>query len=217
MNSTESFREEYRRTEIGKKYSGALHFWFISLSCLGIIITCILLVKDPTWKELLIIPLAFIYVNLAEYIGHKGPMHHRKKNLDKVFIRHTLQHHGFFAENKMYCDSVQDFKVILFPPVLIIFFFVAFALPAGLLFYFIWSANAALIFTATIFGYYLNYEWLHLTYHLPPGHFISRLPIIKTLKRNHTIHHETQLMTKYNFNITYPIFDMFFGTLYTKK
>jgi hypothetical protein len=194
-----------------------LHFWFITLWCLCLIIACIFLVKNPTWKELLIIPIAIIYVNFAEYIGHKGPMHHRKKNLDKVFIRHTLQHHAFFVENKMYCDSIQDFKVILFPPVLLIFFFVAFALPAGLLFYFLWSANAALIFVATIFGYYLNYEWLHLTYHLPPEHFISRLPIIKTLKRNHTIHHETQLMMKYNFNITYPIFDLIFGTLYTKR
>src|SRR5437868_5568152 len=100
MNSVESYREKYRHEEVGENYSGALHFWFLTLSCLGLIITCILLVKEPTWKELLIIPIAILYVNFSEYVGHKGPMHHRKKNLDKVFTRHTLQHHGFFAANK---------------------------------------------------------------------------------------------------------------------
>lgn len=217
MEKVDAFRESYRQREIGPDYSGARHFWLMTLCCLAIIVTCIVLVKAPTWKELLIIPLAFLYINFAEYLGHKGPMHHRKKRLDKVFTRHTLYHHGFFAEDQMYCDSSRDFQVILFPPVLLLFFFFAFALPAGLLFYWLWSANAALIFTATIFGYYLNYEWLHLAYHLPPDHWVSRLPVVKTLKRNHTIHHEKNLMTSYNFNITYPVFDWIFGTLYGKK
>ncbi|MFN8284864.1 MAG: hypothetical protein U0U67_16695 [Chitinophagales bacterium] len=214
MQTTEAYRNEYRVTEISKNYSGKLHFAFTSIWCLVLIAACIYFIHQPTWKELLIIPITFLYINLAEYFGHKGPLHNRKKRLDKVFKRHTLQHHRFFTNDNMQCDSVQDFKVILFPPVLILFFFIAFVVPVGLLFYFLWSVNAALIFVATAFVYFLNYEYLHLAYHLPDTHFIARLPIIKTFKRLHQAYHDPKLMNSKNFNISYPIFDFIFGTLH---
>lgn len=213
----EIFRKNYRKQEIGKNYSGKFHFWFTTLWCLCLIISCIFFIKQPTWKELLIIPIGFLYINFAEYFGHKGPMHHRSKYLEKVFKRHTLQHHHFFTKVDFYFDTIQDAKAVLFPPVLLIFFFFAFALPVALLFYFLWSANAALLFLVTVFSYYLNYEWLHFIYHLPPTYFVANLPFIKTLRKLHHIHHDKQLMTKYNFNITYPIFDIIFGTYYKEK
>ncbi len=214
---TKTFREQYRSAEIGKNYSGKLHFWFTTLWCLGLIATCILFIHRPTWKEWLIIPLGFLYINFVEYIGHKGPMHHRKKYLEKVFIRHSLQHHRFFTKENMSFDSSLDVKAVLFPPVLLLFFFFAFTLPAALLFYFFWSLNAALLFVLTVFSYYLNYEWLHFAYHLPDSHFIAKLPFISTLRKLHHTHHDVHLMTKYNFNITYPVFDILFGTLYREK
>ena len=194
QKDTEQFRNEYRTTEVSKNYSGKLHFAFTTSWCLALIGTCIYFIHQPTWKEILIIPISFLYINLAEYFGHKGPMHNRKKMLDKVFKRHTLQHHQFFTNQQMQCDSVQDFKMILFPPVLIIFFFFAFAVPVSFVFYIFWSMNAALIFAATVFVYYLNYEYLHLAYHLPDEHFNSK-----------------------NYNISYPIFDVIFGTLHKEK
>lgn len=213
-SNTTKFRNEYRQTEIGKNYSGKLHFWFTTLWCLGLIFICIYFIKHPTWKEWLIIPIGFLYINFAEYIGHKGPMHHRGKKTEKVFIRHTLQHHRFFTRDQISFDTIQDAKAVLFPPVLMLFFFFAFTFPAAILFYFFWSLNAALLFTATVFTYYLNYEWLHFSYHLPKTHFISKLPVISTLRKLHHTHHDINLMTKYNFNITYPIFDLLFGTYY---
>ncbi|MFN8294592.1 MAG: sterol desaturase family protein [Chitinophagales bacterium] len=217
IENTIAFREEYRTSEIGEKYSGKLHFWFMTIWCLALIITSIILIHQPTWKELLIIPVGFLYINFAEYFAHKGPMHHRSIKFDKVFIRHTLQHHRFFTKEKFSFDTSKDVKAVLFPPVLLLFFFFAFTLPVGLLFYFLWSANAALLFIATVFSYYLNYEWLHFAYHLPETHFVSKLPFIRTLRKLHHAHHDTQLMTKYNFNITYPIFDVIFGTYYVEK
>jgi len=214
---TDAFRITYRAQEIGKNYSGKFHFWFTTIWCLSLIITCILLIKQPTWKELLIIPIGFIYINLAEYLGHKGPMHHRSKKLEKVFIRHSLQHHRFFTKENFSFDSSKDIKAVLFPPILLLFFFFAFAVPVALIFYWLWSANAALIFLVTVFSYYLNYEWLHFIYHLPQTHFVAQLPFIKTLRKLHLTHHDLQLMTKYNFNITYPIFDIIFGTYYKEK
>ena len=213
-DNTIEYRKEYRATEIGANYSGRLHFWFTTLWCLALIMGCILNIHQPTWKELLIIPIGFIYINFIEYVGHKGPMHHRIKKLDKVFIRHTLQHHQFFTYDNFSFDSSEDIKAVLFPPVLLLFFFIGFTLPIGFLFYFIWSKNAALLFVVTIFAYYLNYEWLHFSYHLPDTHFVSKLPFIKTLRKLHHTHHNTQLMNKYNFNITYPFFDILLGTYY---
>jgi hypothetical protein len=217
QKDTEQFRNEYRTTEVSESYSGKLHFAFTTIWCLALIGTCIYFIHQPTWKEILIIPISFLYINLAEYFGHKGPMHNRKKMLDKVFKRHTLQHHQFFTNQQMQCDSVQDFKMILFPPVLIIFFCFVFVVPVSLLFYYFWSMNAALIFAATVFVYYLNYEYLHLAYHLPDEHFISKLPIIKSLKKLHQTHHNPQLMNSKNFNISYPIFDVVFGTLHKEN
>ena len=61
-------------------------------------------------------------------------------------------------------ESPQDFKAVLFPPALIVFYLLAFAAPAGLLVSWIFSANAALLFVATAIGYFLNYELLHFAF-----------------------------------------------------
>ena len=133
-NDTIAFRNEYRKEEIGSNYSGKLHFWFTTIWCLALIIICILFIHHPTWKELLIVPIGFLYINFVEYMGHKGPMHHRKEKLDKVFKRHTMQHHRFFTYDNFSFDSAQDVKAVLFPPVLLLFFFFAFTLPFRLSF-----------------------------------------------------------------------------------
>jgi len=79
-----TYRAAYRATEIGEHYSGRLHFWFTTLWCMTLIGTCIIFIHHPTWKELLIIPVGFLYINFGEYIGHRGPMHHRKQAFEKV-------------------------------------------------------------------------------------------------------------------------------------
>jgi sterol desaturase/sphingolipid hydroxylase (fatty acid hydroxylase superfamily) len=73
-----------------------------------------------------------------------------------------------------------------------------------------------MFYVATTLVYYLNYEWLHLAYHLPKTHFIYSIPALKFLRQLHFQHHDIQEMDKYNFNITYPVFDLLFGTLKSK-
>lgn len=213
QQQTEDFRKEYRATQVGPNYNGFLHFLFTTLWCWVVIIFCIYQLSLVTTWEYLVIPVTFLYANFIEYIGHKGPMHHRRKRLEKVFHRHTLEHHRFFTDQQMACESMQDFKMILFPPILLIFFFFGFAVPATLLMYWLWSSNAAFLLLATLIAYYLNYEWLHLSYHLPDGHWVARLPIIRKLRNLHHRHHDPALMQRYNFNISYPVFDWIFGTL----
>ncbi len=159
-------------------------------------------------------PVVFIYANLVEYLGHRGPMHHPVRGLRLVYHRHTKQHHRFFTDRNMTFDSSRDFKAVLFPPVMILFFLGGFGLPMWVILYYFATANVAWLAVATGVAYYLNYEWLHFAYHCDPNSRIGRIPGVQLLRRLHLHHHDPRLMTRFNFNITYPVGDLFFRTLY---
>lgn len=207
------YREVYRAEEIPPRYRGWMHLMFTLAFSLGGIAWCASRIHAPTPLEWLAIPLTFVYANLAEYWGHRIPMHHHIRGLGLVYRRHTKQHHRFFTHEAMEYDSTRDLKAVLFPPLLVTFFFTAFALPAWLVIAWLATANAAYFFVATALAYFLNYELLHLAYHLPPAHWAARLPGVATLRRLHHTHHDQQLMASRNFNITYPIGDVIFRTL----
>jgi hypothetical protein len=141
-------------------------------------------------------------------------MHHPRRGLKLVYQRHAGQHHRFFTSDCMALEGLRDLKAVLFPAVMIGFFLLCFALPVGLLLGWLASANVAWLFVATAVGYFLNYELLHLAYHLPAASPLGRWPFLARLKRLHLLHHDPRLMAHYNFNITYPIGDLLFGTLY---
>ena len=111
-------------------------------------------------------------------------------------------------------DSLRDLRAVLFPPILMTFFLAVFALPVALLLASFTSPNVGWLFAATSLGYFLNYEFLHLAYHLPPQYAVARWPLVGRLKGLHTAHHDPRLMAHYNFNISYPLGDWLFGTLY---
>jgi hypothetical protein len=212
-DAVQVFREDYRREHVPPHYKGWLHLLF-TFGIGGCAFTwCVLQVEAVRPMEWLALPLTILYANLAEYWGHRGPMHHLKRGLRLVYERHTRQHHRFFTAEAMPIDGLRDLRAVLFPPILMTFFITAFALPAGLLLGWIATPNVAWIFVATSLGYFLNYEFLHLAYHLPPAHPIARWPLIGRLKLLHQAHHDPRLMAHYNFNITYPIADALFGTL----
>jgi hypothetical protein len=209
-----AFRRRYRLEQVGTGYRGWLHLGFTGAVCIVAIGWCIAELEQVKPLEWLTVPITFLYANLVEYFGHRGPMHHPKPGLRLIFERHTRQHHRFFREDAMAFESSRDFKAVLFPPALIVFYLLAFAAPAGLLVSWIFSANAALLFVATAIGYFLNYELLHFAYHAPRDTWVARLPMMDRLRSLHTLHHRPELMQRYNFNITYPIGDRIFGTLY---
>jgi sterol desaturase/sphingolipid hydroxylase (fatty acid hydroxylase superfamily) len=49
---------------------------------------------------------------------------------------------------------------------------------------------------------------------MDPHSWVGRLPFMDRLRKHHIRHHDRHLMTRYNFNITYPICDHIFGTVY---
>ncbi len=89
------------------------------------------------------IPIAFLIANLVEYLGHRGPMHRMKRGLGVIFRRHTLEHHHFFTDQQMSYESSRDFKAVLFPPVMLLFFIGGIATPIGLALFLLISPNVS--------------------------------------------------------------------------
>ncbi|MDX1670044.1 MAG: hypothetical protein R3194_11545, partial [Limnobacter sp.] len=100
----------------------------------------------------------------------------------------------------------------LFPPILVTFFLVAFFVPFGLVVTWLFGQNVAMLSVATGMAYFLNYEILHFSYHLPKSHWVHQLPGFGKLMQLHQSHHDHTLMAHKNFNITYPITDWIMGT-----
>ena len=213
-SSVDIARNAFRERRIGPRYSGPLHLaTTVSVSLLVAFLSALML-ENVAPLEWLTVPLTFLYANLAEYLGHRGPMHHRTRLLAKVFERHSIEHHSFFTHEASTFDSSRDYKAVLFPPILLIFFIGGFAVPVGALLWYLFSANVCFLFVLTAVLYFLNYELLHFAYHCDADSWIGRLPYMKVLRQHHVTHHDRRLMTRYNFNITYPICDRLFGTLY---
>lgn len=196
------FRAQARAEMLGPHYSGILHFAFVNAIALTVIGYAATRLEHPRWS-LLTVPVTFLYANLVEWLAHRGPMHNRRRFLGLVFQRHTLMHHNFFTHSEMQLESTRDFKMVLFPPVLLLFFFGLFALPIGLTLNALAGVNVAALFVITAMSYYLLYEWLHLAYHLGLG---------GALRLHHQAHHDPRDMNRTNFNITFPICDRIFGT-----
>ena len=208
------FRAELRPRAIGPRYQGWGHLAFTSLGSLVVIVFAASQVRSPTWLELLVVPVSFLVSNVAEYLGHKGPMHNKVPGLGTIFRRHTLEHHRFFTHEAMAFESTRDFKMVLFPPVMLIFFLGAIATPIGTLAFLLLTPNCGWLFVATGMSYFLSYEWLHFSYHLPGDHWLARTRVVARLCRHHTHHHNMAMMGKWNFNITFPICDAVMGTTY---
>ena len=207
------FRETYRATEIPSGYRGWGHALFIFGFGTAALIGCLLQLKEVRALEWFTVPVAFLYSNLAEYVGHRFPMHRPVPGLGNIYNRHAGQHHRFFTHRAMELESQRDLRAVLFPPVLVVFFFGVFGVPIWLLFAWAVSANVAWLFIATGLAYYLNYEVLHLSYHAPAQSRLARIGAVARLRLLHQTHHDPSVMAKCNFNITYPIADWLFRTL----
>ena len=208
------YREEYQATEVPRGYDGRLHlaitFGGGALALLG----CLLQLHEVRPLEWLTVPLSLAYANLAEYLGHRFPMHRPFRGLGLVYKRHAGQHHRYFTHDRMPIDGLRDLRAVLFPPLLVLFFFGLFATPAWLALAALFSANVAWLFVASGIAYFLNYEVLHTAYHLPDGHWLARNGLVRRLRWLHTIHHDPRRMASGNFNISYPFCDWLFGTLH---
>lgn len=192
-------------------FNGYLYFGFANFAALVGIVAAGLQLRSPSALEWLTVPLAFLFANFAEWLAHKGPMHHKRDLMEILFERHTMVHHLYFPKDDMAAPNHHHWGYVLFPWWAIFLVYVAtapFALATGYLI----SANCGWMFMGTGVGYYLIYEWLHLMHHLPDDHPVSRLPVVRWLRQHHLHHHDFKLMAHKNFNVSFPIADYVLGT-----
>ena len=203
-------------TAIPRGYHPALYFGISNLVAGIAIVAAFTQLDEVRAWEWLIVPAAFLVANWVEYRVHKGPMHHLRRPWHILFQRHTKQHHVYFDDTHMSARVNREYYWVFFPwwaVGLVVITAALFALPLALM----GSRNSALLFFATGIGYYLTYEWLHFSYHLHPQSTIGGLRLVQRLRGLHTTHHQPALMTRHNFNITFPICDWLFRTLHVSE
>lgn len=213
--SSDAERERLRAELVGaipRWYLPWLHLGVPSSFGLGIIASCIWLLGPLHAWHLATIPVTYLLANIGEWRAHKYWLHKRSKLAPVLYDRHTPEHHMVYVTHDMAMKSRQEFRLVLIPAYGIMLIFLGMLVPAAALW---WAGlrNVALLFIATDMGYVLSYEWLHLSYHLPPNSFVGRLSPIKRLRRHHAIHHDPRLMQKWNFNVTVPLWDWVKGTI----
>jgi sterol desaturase/sphingolipid hydroxylase (fatty acid hydroxylase superfamily) len=160
-----------------------------------------------------LIPIYFLVANLAEYLIHRYPMHHKYGKYNAIYAHMTI-HHNFYNNEHFYYETHKDFMAVLLPW----YTFLVLSLIISVVSTMIYAATGldnALFFALCMYGYYLLYEGLHFTYHARPESWIKKIPMIDYLSRSHLRHHRYDIMSKYNFNITFPVFDKIFGTYYS--
>lgn len=208
----ESFRAQVVAA-IPAWYSPWGHLLFPSVFGLGIIAAMIALLSHLRPIELLTVPAIWLVSNAVEWRLHKYVLHHRFPLFTMLYDRHTPQHHRIFTSDDMAMRSAREFRLVLIPFYGIVGI-VVMDTPFAAALWMYGLRNVACLFVATSVFYVLTYEWLHLCYHLPASHPISRNPIIRRMRRHHAIHHSPSLMQRWNFNVTVPLWDLVRGTVY---
>lgn len=197
------------RRRIPADYRPTLHLLVLGLVCLGgaaLSLGRLPALRGAPWGAGLAMAL---FANLVEYLAHRGPMHHRRWPLGYAYDAHSGWHHRFFTAARMAVRAPAEIFLVLFSLRDMAFLFLC-VLPLFLGLRRLVAGPTFAVLVATGFLYFLAYEGLHLISHLPEGHPIAGLPLLRGLRRRHQRHHEEPAV---NFNVTFPLSDLLFRTL----
>ncbi len=213
---TDASREELRAdllSRIPRLYSPWLHLAFPAVAGIAIVAFALSLVSNLRAWQLAFVPLFLVAGNAIEWHAHRGILHRRTRFLEALYVRHTPQHHGVYVADDMFIRDWRELKLILLPAwgVLAI---IAASSPVALALAVLGQRNLAALWVASAVVYVLSYEWLHLAYHLPAEGAIGRLRVTRWLRQHHQRHHAPQLMQRWNFNVTLPLWDHVRGTVW---
>ncbi|EZH77663.1 sterol desaturase [Ectopseudomonas composti] len=210
-DNAQAFRSDYRAA-IHPLYNPWLHAAFVlayGLLCIGWLWSTLEAVAPWQWP---LVPATLVFFSWGEYQVHKR-LGHNKTRFGKLFYkRHTGDHHSFFVETLMPYETTRDWRVILFPAWLIVLF----SLPTFAVWWLLsqLDGNLAALFAGSMLLGYMSYEVVHACEHLPAEHPVSRLPLIRQMRRLHALHHRRGLMHSRNFGIVHPLMDWLYGTLH---
>ena len=213
---TKDARSELRAdlmSRVPRWYSPTLHLLTPGLAGLAIVAFALARIQDLRAWELALVPVFLLVSNALEWHAHRDLLHRRTWPLEVLYVRHTPQHHAVFVAEDMFIREWREVKLVLLPAWGVLAIVVA-GSPVALLFVLAGSPNVAALWVASIVAYVLMYEWLHLAYHLPADGPIGRLRVTRWLRRHHQRHHAPQLMQRWNFNVTIPVWDHVRGTVW---
>lgn len=226
--STKGVLTKERREKLRTKEVAAIPWWYVpwahlagttSLGLLIFTISLIQLIKLSNVNNIIqwfiIVPSVIVFANFIEWNVHKHLQHHRRRPLHMLYDTHTPVHHMIYVENDMAYHSTKEFNLILMPSIGIIGILL-FSITNSLILSFLWSPSAGWLFMLVTSFYVITAEFLHLCYHLPNNSFFTRFKFIRMMHDHHAKHHDPKLMRKFNFNITFPLFDYIMGTIATK-
>lgn len=206
------FRNTYRANIMGW-YNGFAHVAIIYTIGIAALYVYVSNMSNIAWWEWVTVPAVFMLCNVFEWALHKYIMHRpRKLPLFKaVYSRHTLNHHQFFTEEEMRFANQRDWRVTFFPPYSLVVF-ILMSIPPALVLGAVISPNVGWLLISTTTGMYLIYEFMHFCCHVDENWFVRTMPLVNTLRRHHTAHHNQSIMMELNMNLTFPISDWLFGT-----
>lgn len=211
------FREKFM-AENSIWYSGVFHYVFNGTLLFGSCVFLFAQVESLQLLELLTIPVTLVLGSLTIYLIHRYPLHQKYKSVRKqTYDQHTLVHHRFFTHELYDVGKEEQSYTFLFPPI-VVFSFCAVFLP-GL--YFLTQlflpSNIVFLLVGMSSVYFILYEIVHYTSHLPEKHRLMRIGYFRRMRKHHLDHHDPRLMEQYNFNIVCPLFDYVFGTKIVSK
>lgn len=208
-------REDVRREWLAGMpswYNPWLHLTIPAVVGGAIIAACVVALDPLRGWHLVTIPASYVFANMNEWLAHRNLLHRRTRLAAPLYDRHTPRHHRVFVTDDMAIRDSREFGMVLIPAFGVLVLFAAVTAPAAIL-WLVLGHNVALLFVITAVAYALSYEWLHLSYHLPEHHLIARNRVIRALRHHHALHHDPRLMTRYNFNVTVPLWDWVRGTI----
>jgi hypothetical protein len=166
----------------------------------------------PRARDFGVIPAAFVFANLVEWLAHRHLMHQRRRPFTVLYDRHTPEHHRVYRYESMAIREARELRLVLIPAAGVLGI-VLLAAPAAAACALVWGENVGWLFLLTSAVYVVGYELSHLAYHLPESSLVYRLPVLCALREHHARHHIPRLMQRANFNVTIPLCDWLFGTL----
>ena len=194
-------------------YNPWVHLAFPSLFGLSFIALALGRLHDVQWYEWAFVPLVLALLNVNEWHIHRNILHRRTWPLEVLFWRHTPEHHVIFVRHDMAIRDPQEFRLVLIPSYGIVAIFLTGLPIIAALTWFV-SPNVAACWVAVSMLYTVSYEWLHLSYHLPLTSRIGNSAVICAMRRSHATHHTPELMQKWNFNVTFPVWDWVRGSIH---
>ena len=205
------FRAEYQ-AQIHPLYNGLIHVGVMYAVGLSVIAYCVSRMQNAAWEWLLVAPV-FCFSNIFEWWIHKYVMHRLVDvwALRAIYNRHTRQHHQYFTDGEMTVDSTREFRIIFFPW-RALFTFIGLGTLFALLLGWLINPNAGYVLLVTMVGQYLIYETFHYSCHVHENWFVRNVPLVNTIRRHHTAHHNQGVMMDLNMNLTFPVADWLMDT-----